>query len=133
MDMAMVFGILFVLCALAGAFTLKALKDSGRLEGLDSEDITDIMDYFDLTMDMAKELGLTKESLVMTIAEVIDLAMEFVADNIDQNDPNLRNACEDFAFGLCEQFKVEMTVERQEMMEKLIDIGLHQMNLVKDV
>lgn len=133
MDMNVVFSVLFVIIALMGAYGLIRLKKSGKII-INYQELMDISVLFGLTMEMMNELGLTKEPMVKSVSDVVELTLEFIEGNYvgngDETEEEIQTACEDFAFGLCEQFKLEMTVDRQVMIEKLIDIGLHQIGVV---
>lgn len=127
-NLTAVIAIVVVFLVLAVAYGFTMLRKSGKIT-FNLEDVLNISQLFGIGYSVMDEIGLLDDEKAKTVADVVELSLEFAEKNLADK-PNLIEACEDFAFGLCDEFKIELNDNRRELMMKLINIGLSQIGLI---
>ena len=83
------------------------------------EDLETVQQIFKLTTSVIDELNLKQEKQIMSISQIVVSSLDF-AIVISNDDDQIKDEAYKQAILLCEQFKLELTEERKNIILQLI-------------
>lgn len=120
MDSVMLISIGIVIFTLAFAIGVTYLLKNSAIK---KEDLETVKQVFKLTANVIDELNLKQEDQIMSISQIVVSSLDF-AIVISNEDAEIKEAAYRQSLLLCEQFKLELTEERKNIILQLINIGL---------
>jgi hypothetical protein len=119
-----IFIVVGLVCIAIGIFIgVKYLQRKGIIS---KEDVLIIARYFDLGLNIIKELKLEKEDKILFIGNLVNDSIEYVIAVFD-NEEDINNLAEEaymFVVDKCIAFNIELNENRINIIKTLINIGL---------
>lgn len=118
-----IFIIIGLVCISIGIFIgTKILQRKGIIS---KEDVLLIAKFFDLGLDIIKELKLEKEGKILLIGDIVNDGIQYVIAVFDNKDfDELVSETYNFVVEKCEQFNIELNENRINIIDTLIHVGL---------
>ncbi|MBO5095249.1 MAG: hypothetical protein J6B98_00030 [Bacilli bacterium] len=120
MDTTILISIGVVVLVLTFAVVVSYLLKNSSIR---KEDLETVKQVFKLTTNVIDELNLKQEEQIMSISQIVVSSLDF-AIVISNDDDQIKDEAYKQAILLCEQFKLELTEERKNIILQLINIGL---------
>lgn len=129
MDMNTVWAIVIIVASIAFAVGARYLsKTLTEKKGIDlSQELLQVIKLFDLGIDFIKEFNLPQEEKIADIAQIVNDACYFAVDIMNTTDyDEMMDATMDYAVKLGEEFDVEITESRYNLIRELINLALRE-------
>lgn len=129
MDMNTVWAIVIIVASLAFAIGARYLsKTLTEKKGIDlSQELLQVIKLFDLGIDFIKEFNLPQEEKIADIAQIVNDACYFAVDIMNTTDyDEMMDATMYYAVKLGEEFDVEITESRYNLIRELISLALRE-------
>mgnify|MGYP001217424653 FL=1 len=118
--------ILYVILAIGIAFGVAYLVSYLRRKNLlKQEDLMFAVKALDLSLKVVSEMRLDKESQIKKISQIVIDSLEFGISLYNTEEDVKENAVE-YAYDLCLSFDIELTDNRKEMIQELIEITFNE-------
>ena len=118
--------ILYVILAIGIAFGVAYLVSYLRRKNLlKQEDLMFAVKALDLSLKVVSEMRLDKESQIKKISQIVIDSLEFGIALYNTEEDVKENAVE-YAYDLCLSFDIELTDNRKEMIQELIEITFNE-------
>ena len=118
--------ILYVILAVGIAFGVAYLMSYLRRKNLlKQEDLLFAIKILDLSMGIVEELKIYKDKDIKTISLIVRDSLEFGISLYNTEEDVKENAVE-YAYDLCLSFDIELTDNRKEMIQELIEITFNE-------
>ena len=118
--------ILYVILAIGIAFGVAYLVSYLRRKNLlKQEDLMFAVKALDLSLKVVSEMRLDKESQIKKISQIVIYSLEFGISLYNTEEDVKENAVE-YAYDLCLSFDIELTDNRKEMIQELIEITFNE-------
>ena len=119
MDYSLLYGI--VIAALMGVISYLITKKIT----VNKDELQIVQQIFKLSTGIIDELNLKHEDKILQISQIIDSGITFA---IVMDDTNQKEIVKKYTFEQCKLFGIELTEQRINIIEQLIDIGLDLVN-----
>lgn len=120
MDMDFIWALVTVVCVLVFAVCTTIVVRNGMVK---ASDIKLVQQIFKLTTSLIDEMNLEQEKQIMNISQIVISSIDF-AIVISNEDADIKDAAYKQAISICEQFKLDLSDSRKQLIRQLIDIGL---------
>jgi len=121
-DFTILYAIGLIIVALGIPIGIAYLRKKDIIK-VDVDDILLVVTMFNLSLEIIDELNLKQETQIKTIGNILSMTMNYIAETYNDN-ANMQLLAENYAFGLADKLGLILTEERQQIIKKLIDIGL---------
>lgn len=119
MDLSLLYGIIIAaLMAVVSYLLTKKIT-------INKNELAIVQQIFNLSTNIIDELNLKSEDKILQISQIIDSGITFA---IVLSDENQKEIVKKYTFEQCELFGVELTENRKQLIDQLIDIGLDLIN-----
>ena len=119
MDYSLLYGI--VIAALMGVISYLITKKIT----VNKDELQIVQQIFKLSTGIIDELNLKHEDKILQISQIIDSGITFA---IVLTDENQKEMVKKYTYEQCKLFGIELTEQRINIIEQLIDIGLDLVN-----
>ena len=119
MDYSLLYGI--IIAGLMGVISYLITKKIT----VNKNDLQIVQQIFKLSTAIVDELNLKSEDKILQISQIIDSGITFA---IVLDDTNQKEIVKKYTFEQCKLFGIELTEQRINIIEQLIDIGLDLAN-----
>ena len=119
MDLSLLYGIIIaaLMAVISYLLTKKIVANKNELEI--------VQQIFRLSADIIDELNLESEDKILQISQIVDSGITFA---IVLTDKNQKEMVKKYTYEQCKLFGIELTENRKQIIEQLIDIGLDLIN-----
>ena len=115
MDLSLLYGVIIaVLMAVISYLLTKKITVS-------KNELAIVQQIFNLSTNIIDELNLKNENKILQISQIIDSGITFA---IVLTDENQKEVVKKYTIEQCKLFGIELTPQREEIINSLIDIGL---------
>lgn len=115
MDLSLLYGVIIaVLMAVISYLLTKKITVS-------KNELAIVQQIFNLSTNIIDELNLKHENKILQISQIIDSGITFA---IVLTDENQKEVVKKYTIEQCKLFGIELTPQREEIINSLIDIGL---------
>lgn len=119
MDLSLLYGVIIaVLMAVISYLITKKIT-------VNKDELQIVQQIFKLSTGIIDELNLKHEDKILQISQIIDSGITFA---IVMDDTNQKEIVKKYTFEQCKLFGIELTEQRINIIEQLIDIGLDLVN-----
>ena len=119
MDYSLIYGIIIAgLMAVVSYLLTKKITVS-------KNELQIVQQIFNLSANLIDELNLKNEDKILQISQIIDSGITFA---IVLDDGNQKEMVKRYAIEQCNLFGIELTENRKQLIDQLIDIGLDLIN-----
>ena len=119
MDYSLLYGI--IIAGLMGVISYLITKKIT----VNKNDLQIVQQIFKLSTAIVDDLNLKSEDKILQISQIIDSGITFA---IVMDDTNQKEIVKKYTFEQCKLFGIELTEQRINIIEQLIDIGLDLVN-----
>ena len=119
MDYSLLYGI--IIAVLMGVISYLITKKIT----VNKDELQIVQQIFKLSTGIIDELNLKHEDKILQISQIIDSGITFA---IVMDDTNQKEIVKKYTFEQCKLFGIELTEQRINIIEQLIDIGLDLVN-----
>ena len=124
MDYSLIYGIIIAgLMAVVSYLLTKKITVS-------KNELQIVQQIFNLSANIVDELNLKNEDKILQISQIIDSGITFA---IVLDDGNQKEMVKRYTVEQCELFDIELTPQREEIINSLIDIGLDLLKKEEEV
>ena len=119
MDLSLLYGVIIaILMAVVSYLLTKKIA-------VNKNELAIVQQIFNLSTNLVDELNLKNEDKILQISQIIDSGITFA---IVLDDENQKEIVKKYTYEQCELFGIELTENRKQIIEQLIDIGLDLIN-----
>lgn len=97
---------------------------------INKNELAIVQQIFNLSANIVDELNLKNEDKILQISQIIDSGITFA---IVLDDGNQKEMVKRYTVEQCELFDIELTPQREEIINSLIDIGLDLLKKEEEV
>jgi hypothetical protein len=126
MDYTILYVLGIIIFTLGISFGLGYLKKKNIIKA-DIDDIIFVVSLFNLSVEVVDELNLKQEPLIKKIADIVSETLEYIASIYDEN-VDKHVLAYDYACNLALKLNIELTDNRKNIINSLIDIGINSLS-----